>query len=68
MSWGATTPKNLSILIHGEQSLSIDLAMKLSRILGTSVEYWLNLQKAYDTMVASFKSDLELESERKIFQ
>jgi plasmid maintenance system antidote protein VapI len=30
----ATTPKNLSILIRGERSLSIDLAMKLSRMLG----------------------------------
>lgn len=60
----ATTPKNLSILIRGEQSLSIDLAMKLSRILGTSVEYWLNLQKAYDTLVADFKSREELESRK----
>ena len=39
-----TTPKNLSLLIRGEQSLSIDIAMKLSRMLGTSVNYWLNLQ------------------------
>ena len=31
-----TTPKNLSILVRGEQSLSIDIAMKLSRMLGTS--------------------------------
>lgn len=28
-----TTPKNLSILIRGEQSLSIDVATKLSRML-----------------------------------
>ena len=27
-----TTPKNLSLLIRGEQNLSIDIAMKLSRI------------------------------------
>ena len=31
-----TTPKNLSILIRGEQSLSIDVATKLSRMLGGS--------------------------------
>lgn len=43
-----TTPKNLSILVRGEQSLSIDIAMKLSRISGTTISYWLNLQKAYD--------------------
>ena len=28
-----TTPKNLSLLIRGEQSLSIDIAMKLSRLI-----------------------------------
>ena len=63
-----TTPKNLSILINGEQSLSIDIAMKLSRMIGSSVAYWLNLQKAYDTLVAEFKSMEELEKERKVFE
>ncbi|MBQ1431371.1 MAG: HigA family addiction module antidote protein, partial [Firmicutes bacterium] len=43
-----TTPKNLSILIRGEQSLSIEMASKLSRMLGTSVGYWLGLQQAYN--------------------
>ena len=50
-----TTPKNLSLLIRGEQSLSIDIAMKLSRMLGTSVNYWLNLQNSYDALIAEFK-------------
>ena len=53
-----TTPKNLSLLIRGEQSLSIDIAMKLSRMIGTSVNYWLNLQNAYDALIAEFKSEL----------
>ncbi len=60
-----TTPKNLSCLIRGEQSLSLDIAMKLSRLLGTSVDYWLNLQKSYDSMIAEFKSDKESESEKE---
>lgn len=51
-----TTPKNLSLLIRGEQSLSIDIAMKLSRMLGTSVNCWLNLQNSYDALIAEFKS------------
>lgn len=62
-----TTPKNLSFLIRGEQNLSIDIAMKLSRLIGTSVNYWLNLQNAYDTLIAEFKSEEELAEERKIF-
>ena len=63
-----TTPKNLSILVRGEQSLSIDIAMKLSRMLGTSVDYWLNLQKSYDALIAEFESSKELEQERRIFK
>lgn len=63
-----TTPKNLSLLIRGEQSLSIDIAMKLSRMIGTSVNYWLNLQNAYDALIAEFRSEEELTEERKIFE
>ena len=62
-----TTPKNLSLLIRGEQNLSIDIAMKLSRMTGTSVSYWLNLQNAYDALIAEFKSKEELAQERIIF-
>lgn len=63
-----TTPKNLSYLIRGEQNLSIDIAMKLSRMMGTSVHYWLNLQNAYDALIAQFKSEEELVEERKVFE
>ncbi len=62
-----TTPKNLSLLIRGEQTLSIDVAMKLSRMIGTSVSYWLHLQNAYDSLIAEFKSQEELLEERKVF-
>lgn len=61
-----TTPKNLSLLIRGEQNLSIDIAMKLSRMLGTTVSYWLNLQNAYDSLITEFKSKEELKQEREI--
>lgn len=46
----------------------MDIAMKLSRMLGTTVNYWLNLQNAYDVLIAEFKSQKELEAERKIFE
>lgn len=54
------TLKSLSLLNCGEQNLSIDIAMKLSRILGTSVSYWINLQSAYDSLIAEFKSEEKL--------
>ena len=43
-------------------------SMKLSRMLGTSVEYWLNLQKSYDALIAEFELSKELEKERRIFK
>lgn len=63
-----TTPKNLSLLVRGEQSLSVDIAKKLSRMLGTSIKYWLNLQNAYDALIAEFESEKELIEERKVFK
>lgn len=63
-----TTPKNLSVLIRGEQSLSIEIASKLSRMLGTSISYWLSLQQAYDEKIAEFLSAEELKREREVFK
>ncbi len=63
-----TTPKNLSVLLKGDQSLSIDIASKLSRMLGTTITYWLNLQQAYDEIIAEIQSDEELVREREIFR
>ena len=63
-----TTPKNLSVLISGEQNLSIDIALRLSRMLGTTVGYWLNLQLAYDEALAKIRNDEELQRERYIFK
>ena len=63
-----TTPKNLSLLMRGKQSLSVDMAMKLSRILGTTVQYLLNLQNAYDIALAQIESDKELEREKSVLK
>lgn len=63
-----TTPKNLSVLLHGKQDLSIDMAAKLSRMLDTTVGYWLNLQQMYDELEAEVLSAQELTEERKVFE
>lgn len=61
-----TTPKTLSKLINGEQSLSRDMALKLSRLIGNSVTFWLNLQSAYDALITEYESAMEMERERHI--
>lgn len=63
-----TTPKNLSVLISGEQSLSIDIVVKLAAMLGTSEEYWFNLQTAWNEMMAEIHYDKQLELEKEVFK
>lgn len=63
-----TTPKNLSVLISGEQSLSIDIVVKLAAMLGTSEEYWFNLQIAWNEMMAEIHYDKQLELEKEVFK
>ena len=41
------TSKTLSQLVNGQINISNDLAKKLSSMLGTSVDGWLNLQKRF---------------------
>jgi|ERR1700722_4376083 len=35
-------------IVHGERAISVDTALRLSRLFGNSAEFWLNLQKNYD--------------------
>lgn len=35
-------------LVKGETALSADTAMRLARFFGTTPEYWMNLQRAWD--------------------
>lgn len=63
-----TTPKNISYIIRGEQSISVDIANKLSRMIGTSIKYWLNLQNEYDALLMEFNNECELQAEREIFK
>ncbi|WP_417061124.1 HigA family addiction module antitoxin [Enorma massiliensis] len=63
-----TTPKTLSVIINGGQRLSPDIAYKLSKMLGTSVEYWLNLQSIFDAAVTEMRAGEELEQERAILK
>ncbi len=63
-----TTPKNLSKLINGQQRLTPEMAAKLSKMLGTSIDYWLNLQNAYDSVLLEIDSTRNLEEEKAILK
>lgn len=61
-----TTAKTVSQLVNGKCNLSRDLAKKLSVMLGTSPEVWLNLQTAYDQKLIEIELEKELAEQTKI--
>jgi addiction module HigA family antidote len=42
------TPKTVSSLVKGHQGVSVEMALRLSKVLGTSTNIWINMQKDYD--------------------
>ncbi|MBI5570726.1 MAG: HigA family addiction module antidote protein [Desulfomonile tiedjei] len=44
--------RRINEIVRGQRGLTIDTALRLSRHLGTSVEFWLNLQTHYELEVA----------------
>ena len=37
----------ISDIVHGRRAISTEMALLLSRALGTTPEFWLNLEKTY---------------------
>ena len=50
-------------IIHGRRSVSTDSALRLARFFGTSAEFWLNLQAAYDLSKARKESGSVIQNE-----
>lgn len=38
----------ITAILNGQRSITADTAIRLARFLGTSPEFWLNLQRDYD--------------------
>jgi addiction module HigA family antidote len=41
-------PRRINEIVHGKRAISPDTALRLSRALGTSDRFWMNLQSRYD--------------------
>lgn len=61
-----TTGKTLSNLVNGQINISNDLAKKLSVMLGTSPDVWLNLQTAYDSKLIEIEKAEDFEKQKSI--
>ena len=53
----------VSAIVNGRRSITADTAMRLARYFGTSPQYWLNIQTAYDLEIAAIKIGSRIERE-----
>ena len=42
----------ISEILHGRRAITADTALRLARYLGTTAQFWLNLQASYDLKIA----------------
>lgn len=48
----------ISRIIRGDQSITVDTALRLATFFGTSAQFWLRLQENYDLAIARARLDL----------
>jgi addiction module HigA family antidote len=53
-------PNRLSQIIHGRRGITGDTALRLGHWFGTSPQFWLNLQGAYELRVAEEQAGQEI--------
>lgn len=41
-------PRRINEIVLGKRAITADTAMRLSRFLGTSAQFWLNLQSSFE--------------------
>ena len=53
--------RRINEIVHGKRAISPDTALRLSRALGTSDRFWMNLQTRYDLDVQLARHRAELD-------
>lgn len=53
----------ITAIVNGKRGITADAALRLARRLGTSAQFWMNLQTRYDLIVAEEKLGRRLTAE-----
>jgi len=62
-------PKTISAIMRNKQSITTDMAVLLGKAFGESAEYWMNLEAAYRSRLASVgHSNTDVERRALIYQ
>jgi len=51
----------ISAILNEQRSVTADTALRLAKYFGTTPEFWMNLQVAYDVKKARLESGAEIE-------
>jgi addiction module HigA family antidote len=54
--------KTLSRILHGRTALTVEMALRLGKALGTSAKVWLGMQQSYDLWQATRQNRVDLSS------
>lgn len=61
------TRANLSRILNGKQGISAEMSIRLSHLLSTSPNFWLNMQKSYDLWQAEHNSAVDYTAIKPLF-
>jgi len=61
-------PNVVNDIIWGRRSITLEIANLLGRAFGTSAEYWVNMQKAYDCAVKELKNEDAVEKRAELYK
>ena len=50
----------VTAILNGQRGITADSALRLSRYLGTTPEFWMNLQKTYELRTAEIDAGKEI--------
>lgn len=53
-------PNRIYQILHARRAMTADTALRLSRWLGTSAEFWMNLQKLYELRLAEQRAGQQI--------
>jgi len=59
------SPKHINWIINWKDSITVDIALKLEKVLWVSAWFWNNLQKSYDEDLSRLEEKKLLENEEK---
>ena len=59
-------PRRINEIVHGKRGISADTALRLSRALGLSDMFWINVQAHYDAEIARENIGTELATINRI--